>query len=115
MAVPEVLCKAGKGGRPIVVDYEGHLGELDEERYSFESETETDVGAQYERSGSPYQNEIVLERRIGANEIFQRLSPLPSDTSSTSTTGIVQPTLETNSTNNKTRRNLRMLDDMLNA
>jgi hypothetical protein len=40
MALPEVLCEPGKEGRPLVMDYDGKLHELDESDYEYESEGE---------------------------------------------------------------------------
>lgn len=40
MALPEVLCEPGKEGKPLVMDYEGNLHELDESDYDYEMETD---------------------------------------------------------------------------
>ena len=41
MALPEVLCEPGRVGRPLVMDYEGNLHELDECEYEYESDEES--------------------------------------------------------------------------
>lgn len=40
LALPEVLCEPGKEGRPLVMDYDGNLHELDESDYEYESDSE---------------------------------------------------------------------------
>lgn len=41
-ALPEVLCEPGKEGRPLVMDYDGNLHELDENDYDYEGEIQSD-------------------------------------------------------------------------
>ncbi len=38
LALPEVLCEPGKDGRPLVMDYEGNLHEIDESNDDYESD-----------------------------------------------------------------------------
>jgi hypothetical protein len=42
MALPEVLCEPGKEGRPLVMDYEGNLHELNESEYEYETDSDED-------------------------------------------------------------------------
>lgn len=40
MALPEVLCEPGKEGKPLVMDYDGNLHELDESDYEYETDSD---------------------------------------------------------------------------
>lgn len=40
MALPEVLCQPGKEGKPLVMDYDGNVHELDASDYEYETEDE---------------------------------------------------------------------------
>jgi hypothetical protein len=44
MALPEVLCEPGKEGKPLVMGYDGHLHELDESDYEYETDSDDESG-----------------------------------------------------------------------
>jgi hypothetical protein len=44
MALPEVLCEPGKEGKPLVMGYDGHLHELDESDYEYETDPDDESG-----------------------------------------------------------------------
>lgn len=45
MVVPQALCQPGKEGRPLVMDYEGKLHELDESDYEYETDSDLEASA----------------------------------------------------------------------
>jgi hypothetical protein len=79
MALPEVLCEPGKEGRPLVMDYDGHLHELDESDYEYETDSESDSEELSEASrtvdGETTQRDIEANFEAKSNTIMGQSSP----------------------------------------
>jgi hypothetical protein len=79
MALPEVLCEPGKEGRPLVMDYDGHLHELDESDYEYETDSESDSEELSEAyravDGATTQRDIEANFEAKSNTIMGQSSP----------------------------------------
>jgi hypothetical protein len=94
MALPEVLCEPGKEGRPLVMDYDGHLHELDESDYEYETDSESDS-----------------EELSADGEMTQRDIEANFEAKSNTITGQASPDLVTNPTQGLARTSLRRLSN----
>jgi hypothetical protein len=128
MASPEVLCEPGKEGSPLVMDYEGHSHGCDEEDYAYENETDTEIK---DYAGAPpdtyasMNHGAISRNEIDANfeaktKLFRRASQPPLDSLSGRAPSPLPPRPHDRAsknphTNEKTKKNLRILDNLLNA
>lgn len=84
MALPEVLCEPGKEGKPLVMGYDGHLHELDESDYEYETDPDDESGEfSNEENGGVTQRDIEahFEATNGSNPVSPLADNLMSSTS----------------------------------